>query len=271
LVCNVNTNYWTKSPDNSFLKPEKSRGFSFGAAIEPMKNLSITADYWGIKLTDVLGAVAIGEIQQNPAKYESQILRAADGTIEHIVASQANRGDMRVRGVDLSLNYLFPTTDYGSFDAKLDGTYYEKYEFTSEKGGEWLHNVGIITNDARFGGAGSNSGLAGMPQLNFRWKHTAALAWRKGDWKAQVSQRYNTGLTDVTPRAGSTVNKVKGYTQYNLGGSYSGIKNVKLSLGVNNVTNADPMVTANTIYTGYITSAADILGRTYKLTAEFSY
>ena len=271
LVCNVTTNYWTKSPDNSFLKPEKSRGFSFGAAIEPLKNLSITADYWGIKLTDVLGAVAIGEIQQNPAKYESQIIRTTDGTIDHIVASQANRGDMRIRGVDLSLNYLFPTTDYGSFDAKLDGTYYEKYEFTSEKGGVWLQNVGIITNDARFGGSGSNAGLAGMPQINFRWKHTAALGWRKGDWKAQISQRYNTGLTDVTPRAGSNHNEVKSYTQYNLGGSYSGFKNIKLSLGVNNVTNVDPMVTANTVYTGYITSAADILGRTYKFTAEFNY
>jgi iron complex outermembrane receptor protein len=270
-VCNVNTNYWTKSPDNSFLKPEKSKGFAFGAAVEPIKNLNVTLDYWGIKLKDVLGAVTIAEVQQNPAKYDGQIIRGADGLIDHIVASQANRGEMRIRGFDLSLNYLFPTAAYGSFDAKLDGSYYQKYEFTAEKGGEWLHNVGIITNDGRFGGAGSNAGLAGMPQLNFRWKHTASAGWRKGNWKAQLSQRYNTGLTDQTPRAGSTYNKVKGYTQYNLGGSYSGFKNVTLSMGVNNLTNVDPMVTANTIYTGYITSAADILGRSFKLTAEFKY
>ena len=271
VVCNVSTNYWTKSPDNSFLKPEKSTGFSFGAAIEPMKNLSVTVDYWGIKLKDVLGAVTIAEIQQNPAKYNDQIIRGADGLIDHIVASQANRGEMRVRGVDLSLNYLFPTAAYGNFDAKLDGSYYQKYEFTAEKGGEWLHNVGIITNDGRFGGAGSNSGLAGLPQLNFRWKHTASVGWKKGDWKAQLSQRYNTGLTDQTPRVGSTYTKVKGYTQYNLGGSYTGFKNLTLSAGVNNLTDVDPMVTANTLYTGYITSAADILGRSFKLTAEFKF
>jgi iron complex outermembrane receptor protein len=270
-VCDVSTNYWTKSPDNSFLKPEESKGFSYGFALEPMKNLTLTVDYWGIKLDDVLGAVTIAEVQQNPAKYESQIIRKPDGMIDHIVASQANRGEMRIRGIDLSTNYRFPATSFGTFDAKLDGSYYQKYEFTSEKGGAWLQNVGVITNDGRFGGSGSNAGLAGMPQMNFRWKHTAALAWRLGDWKAQVSQRYNTGLTDLTPRNGSSYTKVKGYSQYNLGGSYSGIKHLTLSVGVNNVTNVNPMVTANTLYNGYITSAADILGRAYKLTAEFKY
>ncbi len=270
-VCNVTTDYWTKSPDNSFLKPEKSRGFSFGVALEPLKNLTLTADYWGILVSDVLGAVAIAEVQQNPAKYVDQIIRKADGTIDHIVASQANRGQMRIRGVDMTAAYQFPATKMGIFNARLDGSYYEKYEFTAEKGGVWLQNVGIITNDGRFGGSGSNAGLAGMPQMNFRWKHTASLGWRMGSWKAQVSQRYNTGLTDLTPRAGSTYTDVKPYSQYNLTGSYSGFKGLTLGLAVNNVTNVNPMVTANSIYTGYITSAADILGRAYKLTAGYKF
>lgn len=42
-------------------------------------------------------------------------------------------------------------------------------------------------------------------------------------------------------------------------------------MSVNNVTNVNPMVTANTLNNGYITSAADILGRAYKLTAEFKW
>lgn len=42
-------------------------------------------------------------------------------------------------------------------------------------------------------------------------------------------------------------------------------------MGVNNLTDVAPMVTANTIHTGYITSAADIPGRSFKLTAEFKY
>jgi iron complex outermembrane receptor protein len=271
-VCNVETAYWTKSPNNSFLKPEKSRGFSFGFALEPMKDLSITVDYWGIKLRDVLGAVTIAEVQQNPAKYAEFFVRKADGTIDHIVASQANRGQTRIRGADVSASYRFPKTSWGTFDAQLDGTWYHKYEFQSEKDGPWLSNVGIITNDGRFGGAGPNSGLAGMPQINPRWKHTASLTYSYGDWKGTLSQRYNTGLTDLTPRTGSTYTKVDAYSQFNVNVRYSGIKNTVVSFGVNNITQEWPPLTANSIYSGgYITSLADMLGRVYRLSVEYKF
>jgi iron complex outermembrane receptor protein len=271
-VCNVETTYWTKSPNNQFLKPEKSRGFSAGFGFEPVKDLSITVDYWGLKLSDVLGAVAIAEIQQNPGKYTDQIIRKADGTIDHIVASQANRGQTRIRGADVSLSYRFPKSSYGTFDAKLDGTWYQKYEFQGEKDGVWLSNVGIITNDGRYGSAGPNSGLAGLPQVNPRWKHTASFSWNYGTWRTTLSQRYNTGLTDLTPRAGSTLTKVDAYSQFNLNVRYTGIRNTTLSLGVNNITQEWPPITANTLYGGgYLTSMADMMGRVYRMSVEYKF
>jgi len=271
-VCNVETAYWTKSPNNSHLKPEKSRGFSFGFAVEPMKDLSITVDYWGLKLRDVLGAVTIAEIQQNPAKYAEFFVRKADGTIDHIVASQANRGQTRIRGADVSASYRFPKTSFGTFDAQLDGTWYHRYQFQSEKDGPWLSNVGIITNDGRYGGAGPNSGLAGMPQINPRWKHTASLTHSFGDWKTTLSQRYNTSLTDLTPRTGSTLTKVDAYSQWNLNARYAGIKNTVISFGVNNLTEEWPPLTSNSIYSGgYVTSLADMLGRVYRLSVEYKF
>jgi iron complex outermembrane receptor protein len=271
-VCNVETTYWTKSPNNQFLKPEKSRGFSAGFGFEPVKDLSITVDYWGLKLSDVLGAVAIAEIQQNPGKYTDQIIRKADGTIDHIVASQANRGQTRIRGADVSLSYRFPKSSYGTFDAKLDGTWYQKYEFQGEKDGVWLSNVGIITNDGRYGSAGPNSGLAGLPQVNPRWKHTASFSWNYGTWRTTLSQRYNTGLTDLTPRAGSTLTKVDAYSQFNLNVRYTGIRNTTLSLGVNNITQEWPPITANTLYSGgYLTSMADMMGRVYRMSVEYKF
>lgn len=271
-VCNVQTTYWTKSPNNTHLKPEKSRGFNLGIGLEPIKNLSLTVDYWGLKLRDVLGAVSIAEIQQNPAKYESFINRRADGTIDYIIASQANRGQTRIRGADFSGSYRFPTTSIGSFDAKLDATWYHKYEFQSERGGPWMSNVGIITNDGRYGSAGPNSGLAGMPQVNPRWKYTAAVTYSTGDWKATLSQRFNTALTDLTPRAGSTLTEVESYSQFNLNVRYTGIRNATVSLGVNNITEEWPPLTANTIYSGgYLTSLADMMGRVYRVSVEYKF
>jgi iron complex outermembrane receptor protein len=271
-VCNVVTNYWTKSPNNSFLKPEKSRGFSYGFALEPMKNMTITLDYWGLKLKDVLGAVTIAEIQQNPAKYAEYFVRDSAGLIDHIVASQANRGQSRIRGVDLSARYRFPKTEYGTFDTNIDGVWYQKYEFQSEKNGPWLQNVGIITNDGRFGGAGPNSGLAGMPQINPRWKHTLTVGYSMGDWRTTLSQRYQTGLDDQTPRVGSTSSKVEAYSQFNVNVKYTGVKNTTFSFGVNNITKEWPPLTANSIYgAGYLTSIADMQGRVFRGTVEYKF
>jgi len=270
-VCNVLTNYWTKSPDNSHLKPEKSKGFTFGGAFEPIRDMMVTVDYWGIRIDDVLGGLAIAEVQQQPVKYAEAMVRKADGTLNYIIASQTNRGMVDIRGIDLSANYKFPASSWGTFSVQLDGTYYDQYNFTTEKGGEVLSNVGIISGDGRYGGSTVNLGVATLPQINFRWKHTAALAWRQGPWTAQVSQRYNTGVTDQTPRPGSTYTEVKSYSQYGLTVGYAGIKNLKLGLAVNNITDVNPMVTANTTYNGYITSAADVLGRAYKVTAEYSF
>ncbi|MET0266065.1 MAG: TonB-dependent receptor [Duganella sp.] len=271
-VCNVLTTYWTKSPNNSFLKPEKSRGFSYGVALEPIKNMSITIDYWGLKMRDVLGTVSIAEIQQNPGKYSDLIIRDGNGLIDHIVASQANRGQARIRGADISGNYRFPKTSVGTFDAKLDGTWYHKNEFQAEKDGVWLSNVGIITNDGRYGSAGPNAGLAGLPQINPRWKHTASIGWTYDKWRTTLSNRYSRGVTDVTPRAGSTLTKVDAYSQYNLNVSYKGIPNTTISAGVNNITKEWPPLTSNSTYSGgYVTSIADMLGRVYRVSVEYKF
>ncbi|HEY0957485.1 MAG TPA: TonB-dependent receptor [Roseateles sp.] len=269
LVCDVQTDYWTKSPDNSHLKPEKSKGWSFGGAFEPLPGLLVTADYWSIRITDVLGALTLAEVQSAPAKYAANILRKADGTIDHILASQANRGDMNMRGLDIAATYQLKAGNWGTFNFKLDGTYYDKYAFSVEKGGQMYDNVGILTGDGKF--TGPNAGLATMQQIVYRWKHTAAVNWRLGKWSTQLSQRYSSGLNDLTPRAGSNYTDVKAYKQYNLSASYSGFKNMKLSFGINNLTNVYPVLTANTTYNGYLTSNADVLGRAYRFTAEYSF
>jgi len=267
-VCNVTTDYWTKSPDNSHLKPEKSKGWSFGGAFEPVRGLLVTADFWGIKINDVLGALTLAEVQQQPAKYAANILRKADGTIDHILTSQANRGDMEMRGLDIAATYQLPTSSFGTFNFKLDGTYYDKYAFSVEKGGEMLDNIGILTGDGKF--TGPNAGLATMQQIIYRWKHTASVGWRLGKLSAQLSQRYSSGLNDLTPRAGSSYTDVKPYKQYNVSVAYA-IGGIKLTVGINNLTNVYPVLTANTGYNGYLTSGADVLGRSYRFVGEYTF
>jgi iron complex outermembrane receptor protein len=53
---------------------------------------------------------------------------------------------------------------------------------------------------------------------------------------------------------------------------YTGIKNTTVSLGVNNITEEWPPLTANTIYSGgYLTSLADMMGRVVRLSVEYKF
>jgi iron complex outermembrane recepter protein len=91
-----------------------------------------------------------------------------------------------------------------------------------------------------------------------------------------VSQRYQSKIVDQNLAAAigpgtSGRREVAGYEQYNLNLRYTGIKKLALTLGVNNVLNQKPPLTNHTGYRGYLTSVADVLGRSYVLGAEYKF
>jgi iron complex outermembrane receptor protein len=79
-------------------------------------------------------------------------------------------------------------------------------------------------------------------------------------------------VTDITPRAGSTLTKVEAYKQYNVNVNYTGFKNTTIIFGVNTITEEWPPLTSNSAYSGgYVTSLADMLGRVYRMSVEFKF
>jgi iron complex outermembrane receptor protein len=51
-VCNTTLPKQTGS--NAGLKPEKSKGYTLGVVMEPVKNSMVSLDYWNIRMTDML-------------------------------------------------------------------------------------------------------------------------------------------------------------------------------------------------------------------------
>lgn len=49
------------------------------------------------------------------------------------------------------------------------------------------------------------------------------------------------------------------------------MKNLKLGFGVNNLFDAKPPLTNHNGYQGYLTSSVDVLGRAYRLSAEYKF
>ncbi len=240
---------------NSNLKPEKSKTFSLGLVVEPIKEVTLAVDYWQINLKDKIAALPEQTIFGNYAKYKALFLRNADGSPLAILDLNDNLGEVKTDGVDLSLNVRFPATKAGLFTLSMDGTYVHKYDYQVERNGEFKHNVGVYSDDKPV----------------FRWQHIASLNWRMGNFSASLAQSYKTGYTDQTQVAGHS--KVAAYTLTNLSGSYTGFEGLALTLGVKNLFDKEPPFSnQGTLFQkGYDPRYTDPTGRAIYARASYAF
>jgi iron complex outermembrane recepter protein len=285
-VCGL-TNYFqiTKVPNNAGVKPETSRSLTFGFAVEPVKDVTMTVDYWSTEIKNVIGNRAIDFILANPTIYPDLFRRNANGTLgipnalgtrDAVVNTPSNIGALRGAGIDLSFRAAAPRQDWGQVSAGIDVAYLTKWEAKSEgvNGGDWVSALGFYNDVVP---VNPNAGLSNATRgLNNRWRHTAQVTWQYSDWMAQLSQRYQSKIRDqnlaATTGAGTSGPRdVAPYAQYNLMVKYTGINNLSLSVGVSNLLDTQPPLTNHTAYRGYLTSIADVLGRAYTLTAQYKF
>ncbi|MFA9216430.1 MAG: TonB-dependent receptor [Sphingomonadaceae bacterium] len=262
-VCNTTLPKQTGS--NAELTPEKSKGFSVGTVIEPTRNLTLTLDYWNIKMTDMLANLPEQVYFLDPAKYAAYFVRNADGTINYIKNTTMNLGGQKAAGVDVSANYNFPRTSYGDFKVSLDGTYLTQFDNQLDKGSPYVSNVGQF-------GLASNGTTSSFPIITYRWKHTLKLNWSQGAWGMQLTQNYNSKYTDQNLVAQQYWRNINSYKQWNWTTTYNGIKNLQIVAGVTNLLDAKPPVTNSSLYSfGYLSSAASPIGRSYNLRATYNF
>ena len=287
-VCSL-TNYVqiTKVPNNAGVESETSRSVTFGFAFEPVKDVTLTVDYWRTQISNVIGNRAIDFILANPTLYPNLFLRNADGTLglpvpndqirkDAVINTPSNVGAMRGSGIDLSLKMVAPRQSWGQISGGIDVAYLMRWDAKSEgvNGGNWVSALGQYNDVVP---VNPNAGLSNATRgLNNRWRHTAQVTWQNAAWMAQLSQRYQSGIRDqnlpATTGAGTTGPRdVASYAQYNLVVKYTGIKNLGLSLGISNLLDTLPPLTNHTAYRGYLTSTADLLGRAYTVTADYKF
>jgi len=265
VVCNAKQ--FKQTGSNPDLQPEKSRTFTLGVVVEPVKNLMMSVDYWNISMTHMIANLPESAYTSDPLAYLDLFVRDANNNLLYIKNITTNLGGQKTAGFDLSLSWTQPTATMGTFRVGMDGTYLTKFNNQITSGGPWVSNVG------RFGLA-SNGTTSSFPILSFRWKHSLRLSWAYGDWTTQLSETFNSHYQDqnTTTVAAANHHVIPSYSLMNWNMSYKGFQHFILAGGINNVFNAMPPPTNHSAYSyGYLSSAASPIGRAFLASVTYEF
>ena len=244
---------------NAELKPEKSRSTTLGVLFEPSKAFSIGIDSFRIDLRDVIRTgVPVSTILASPTVYANLIQRgpvdgnpSGVGRITGISQQLTNLGKVNVSGFDLDVKArLLNGTEY-KVTARASGTYMQKYE-TQNLDGSFANAINVTSGTT--------------PGVVLRWRHSASFTLERGVWAATLAQNFQNSYYDTrTALQPATVplRSVGAYETYDLQGVYSGLKSLRVVVGVKNVLDRDPpYANSGSGFIGsYDLSYADVRGR----------
>lgn len=262
-----------KQGGNAKLQPEKSHQYSAGFALEPISNLSLTADYFYIKQRQQIGIINGDTKLQNgtdgyidlfdpvtrtsSSPYAGDIITKFDpvtGTtvIDYTSASYENVAEQITKGVDVSLRYRLPKYAYGQFTLGLESTYLISSKNKLKGQTNYTENVGKF---AIFG-----------PVV--RYKQVLSLGWEYGPWNSAVIYNFQTGYEDQ-----STTRQVGPYETFDIVTSYQAFKALKITLGIRNLLDRNPPFSNQNQYfqVGYDPTVANPQGRTYYARLAYTF
>jgi iron complex outermembrane recepter protein len=182
----------------------------------------------------------------------------------------SNVGKAKVKGFDVEANYR-QSMGPGRLNVNMSGTYMSTFDMTSG-GGVLVHEVGTIVdpNGDPVIGTNASSGTGGVV---LRWKHILTGTWSQGPWDFTLAQNFYKGYRDGNDLDGNP-HRVPAQSLYDAQVAFSGIKNLKLAIGVKNLFDKDPPLfipTSNQFQSGYDASLYDPRARFVYFTANYKF
>ena len=224
------------SQSNKDLGAETSESFNVGMVVQPTDTLTLKADFWQVKIDDVITRLAPGYMVNDEASYgefiDRRVTSAEDksdgvisGAIDTITTRRINVNSELVNGVDLAAQYTYDHYAYGTFGANFRASYLNEYEI-----------------DSQFEGLSEYAGDFRYP----RWKARLALNWvwqLDHDFTLVTNYRHN--YTDTTINAASdSANgeplRISSMTTFDFTYQYNGIKDLVVRVGALNVFDRAP-------------------------------
>lgn len=215
---------------NANLTPETAKSTTVGVILQPARNVTVSLDYFDIKVTDTIGtrgAVTILNecLSTGAAGSCSLIKRSSNGSLwldgSYIINTNFNIGSLKTTGVDLAADASFKLGEWGGMNVSLVGTLIDKY--------------GVEENCA-----GKFGNVCGTPIA--KWRHKLRTTWNT-PWGASVAAtwRHLDSVTVDRP-SNSQVASLGARDYLDLAASYKLTKNVTIRAAINNLLDKDPPI-----------------------------
>ena len=251
---------------NPNLKAEKSDTYTFGVVIQPRQipGLSITADYYNIKIRDAIivppTSVIITQcyvVDQNASSPTCQGIKRnrLDGSLSGdttigVPSGYANIGSFKARGIDVTLNYRGGQSDAFHYSLNVAGTY--QFENSQQIGDVFIECAG------KFG--------ADCDTPTPKWKHVATLGFGFKNVDFTSRWRY-LGSTTQDSSTDILLSRIPAVSYFDQTVNFNVDKRFDFTVGVFNVFDKTPPIigdTSGATSAGGSTfpSVYDVLGRT---------
>ena len=217
---------------NRDLKPETSDSISAGVALTPVRGLSLTVDYYRIKIKNAIAAQSPTQILQlcalRAGVFCDLVQRdASTGAVLNLLQGAQNLNSITTDGVDATLRYDFRAS-FGKIAAVVDASY--------------LGSFRTVAPDPATGGSitDNRAGKGDTPRATYpRWKGQASLSWDGEFANAVLRARYIGKSTDVVNTVKNAETKAVTYFDAEVGFDIAGGK-ARFGIGANNLFDTQP-------------------------------
>ena len=178
---------------NTNLEPEETKSLNFGAVFTPTRSSVISADWYQIKLDNLIGTNNITTVVQN--NNPADVIRDSRGKLQAVYNRYQNLTSLETSGIDVDISHRWATDNWGDFTASSAYTHVLEYKRPNTVGGPILDY------------AGTNRG-ATLPAD----KATTRLGWSRNAFNANLTWYYTSGYDQATVIAGQA--SIDAYNQF---------------------------------------------------------
>ena len=225
------------------LDPEKSKSYNVGIVWDPVKNVSLTVDYFDIRRKREITILDIDLILANEGAttgvYAGRVIRGpilpgeAAGPLQAVSTFYFNSGQTNINGYDVDVNWNANLGAFGKLRNSLSMTYYQSRKGNNDDSEPLIDTAGF-----------------GFPRL----RGVARVNWDYRDFVFGAQVNYNQGysvLRDPTLTCSAAIIavqptcRVRSNTTRDISVQWSGIKDLTLNLVVQNIGDEKPPIDAN--------------------------